>query len=91
MTSDALRLLVAGIVEQMVLAPGDLGELVHRCLHDPRSRRVVRIDGLAGLEVHIRILGRTAQDRMLRRKGPRPMSPDQVVVDQWRAARHRSA
>ena len=77
-----LGLLVADIIEEMVLPLGDLGELIHRGLHDGRRGRIVWIDRLPGLEVHIRVLRRAAQDRMLRRQRPCAMSPDQVFVDQ---------
>ena len=69
----------ADVVEQVVLAAGAAGELVHRRLHDPGHGVVERVARLAGLEEDVRVLGRAAQHRAVRatargRGGPRPAS-----------------
>src|SRR5574341_192752 len=69
-----------GIVEEMVLALGDLGELVHHLLCDGGRGGVERVDRLARLEVDIRILRGAAQHGMLRGECARPVGADQLIV-----------
>jgi hypothetical protein len=57
---------VAAVLHQAVVAAGPLGELVHRVLHDLRCAGVERIDGLACLEVDVRVLGGPADERPFR-------------------------
>ena len=78
---DFLGIRSPDVVEEVVLATNDLGELVHHVLHNRRASQVKRIHRLATLEVNVRILGRAAQHRMVRRKGALTMRPHQVVVD----------
>ena len=54
------------IVAQVVLAPDNGSELVHCFLHDRRAGHIEGIDRLAPLEVHIRILGSAANERVIR-------------------------
>ncbi len=50
----------AFILEELVLAADQLGELVHRVLHDGGASQVIRIHRLAALEVNVGILRRAA-------------------------------
>ena len=70
------------IIEQVVLAPGDLGKLVHGFLHDGGCGGVVWIDRLAPLEVDIRVLGGAAQHGSVGGQPAGAMLADQVIVDQ---------
>ena len=60
----------AGVVEQVILPAKELGKLVHVLLHHAGAGGVERVAGLAGLEEHVRVLGRAAEFRPLGRKGP---------------------
>ncbi len=71
----------AHVVEQPVMPTGELAEAVHGRLHDGREGVVERVGTLAGLEEHVRILGRAAQHRMLGRQGAAAMRGDQRIVD----------
>ena len=55
----------ANIVEEVVLAAGELGQLVHVLLNDGGDGLVVLVDGLAALEVNVRVLGGAAHGRRL--------------------------
>ena len=63
---DAVRILGTIIIKQMVLAAGDFCHLRHCLFHQLRQRMVILIGCLALLEIHIRILSRTTDDRMIR-------------------------
>ena len=71
----------AFILEELVLAANQLGELVHRVLHDGGTSQVIRIHRLAALEVNVGILRRAAQYRMVGRQGALAMGAYQIVVD----------
>ena len=60
----------ADVVEQVILPADQLGELVHRLLHDAGAGVVELVARLAGLEEDVRVLGRAAQLRLLGRQGP---------------------
>ncbi len=66
---DPLGIGGADVVDQLVLAAGELGELVHLFLDDLDAGRVVLVDGFAPLEVDVRVLGGAAHDRTV---GERP-------------------
>ena len=71
----ALGVLGAHVLEGLVAPAGHLGELVEDLVEDPRHRVVERVDRLAGLEEHVRVLGGTAQHRVVRRSMPiRPIT-----------------
>ena len=76
----ALGILRADIFIQMVLAPGQSGELVHGSLHDPGHALVERIDRLACLEIHVRVLRSAAHERMVGRQRAGAMGEHQLVV-----------
>ncbi len=57
----ALGIRCTDVIEQVVLAADDLGELVHDVLHDRGASQIVRINCFASLEIHIRVLGSAAQ------------------------------
>jgi len=69
---DALRLRVAGVLNEAVGAAADLGESSHRGLDVGRALRVEAVAGFARLEERIRILGRAAQQRPV--GGQRPLA-----------------
>ncbi len=77
----ALGIRRADVVEQLVLPAGQLGELVHRLLHDGRRLQVVRVDRLAALEVDVGVLGRAADRRVLGRQAAAPVRGHQLLVD----------
>ena len=60
---------------------GKLAEAVHRVLHDRRAGQVIRVDGLAGLEVDIGVLRGAADERAVGREGPGAVRAHQFVVD----------
>ncbi len=57
------------VVEQLIVAAGDLVDLAHIFLNDGRQRIVCGVAGLAGLEEGIGILQGVAQGWMLRAQG----------------------
>ena len=56
---------ITNIVEEVVRATGESGDLVHVLLHHLGEGFVVRIDGLTTLEVDVFVLGCDLQDRVL--------------------------
>ena len=70
----------ANVIEQMVLAAGERGELVHRVLHDGRRGKIEGVGGFARLEVDVGILRGAADDRMVRREAARD-GAHQFVID----------
>ena len=54
------------IIKQVILPSGHRGEFIHGLLHNARDIIIKRIYGFAGLEIDIRILGRTANNRIIR-------------------------
>lgn len=71
----------ADVIEELVLTSDKLGELVHRILDDLGRRQIELVDGFASLEVDVGVLGGSAQERAVGRKGPRLVGRDQIVVD----------
>ena len=63
---DSLRIGGADVIEELVLAASDGGELVHGLLHDGRERVVKGIDALPSLEEDVGVLRRSAENGMLR-------------------------
>ena len=78
----ALGLRVAAVVDEPVAAAGPLPELVHHLLHDAGHAGVEGVDGLARLEVDVRVLGGAADERPLGRQGALAVRADQLVGDQ---------
>ena len=78
---DALGIGSANVIEQVILASDELGELVHRCLHFGRSDVVVGIGALANLEEDVGILRRAAQHRMIGRERALAVLDDAIHVD----------
>ncbi len=68
---DALGIRRADVIEQLVLAAGELRELVHRVLHDGRAGQVERVHGLARLEVDVGVLRGAAEDGLVGRERAR--------------------
>ena len=71
----------ADVVKQVVLPAGEGGELVHVGLDDGRHGLVILVHGLAAGEVHVRVLGGTADGRTVRGQGALAVGDDQVFVD----------
>ncbi len=69
------------VVEQVVMPSGDLGKLVHNVLDDLWAGVVIGVDRFTGLEEHVRVLRRAANEGVLRRECPGAMGLDQAVVD----------
>ena len=65
----------------MVLAADHLGELIHDLLYNIGGSLVVMVGRLADLEENVRVLRRTADERMIRRHAASAMLANQVVVD----------
>ncbi len=78
---DALRLRMAVIAEQPVLAAAQAGELVHRRLYDRRRRRVIRVRRFARLKEGVRVVRRAAHDGVSRTQRPIAMVAHQILVD----------
>ena len=68
------------IFEQLVLTAGDTGKFVHLFLQNVRKGGVVSVDGLAALEVDIRVLRRTTNHRMIRAERARPVGCNQFII-----------
>ncbi len=69
------------VVEEVVGAAGQLGEAVHRALHDVWQLVVEAVGRLASLEVDVRVLHRAADDRVLGGEPARALLGDETVVD----------
>jgi hypothetical protein len=78
----ALGVRRADVLEQPVLASGQGGEAVHDALHDTGRDGVIGVDGLAALEIDIRVLRGAAQLGMIRIQGALAMGLDPLFVDQ---------
>ena len=70
------------IIVQVVGASGLRRELVHHLLGDGGHGVVEAVDGFPGLEEHIGILGRTAQDGPIRGETAAPEGGEGVDIDQ---------
>ncbi len=57
---DAFGFGMTEVIEQIVLSPCDLSELVHGLLRDTGDRRVIWVHRFTHLEVHIWVLGGAA-------------------------------
>ena len=71
----------ADVVEQVVLAAGVLGQLVHVLLDDGRGGLVVLVDRLAAGEVHVGVLAGAADGRLLGIEAAGAMGADELRVD----------
>jgi len=69
------------IIEEVIRPGGELGELVHLLLDDPRTADVVGVDGLSALEIDIGVLAGSAEDRLVGVHAPPAVGQDQVIVD----------
>ena len=57
---DVLGFGMSDVLVNFVLAADDLGEFIHGVLHELRASLVIFVDGLAALEVNVRVLGGAA-------------------------------
>ena len=72
----------AVVIDQVVTPLCARRQAVHCSLHDPGHCVVEAVGCLALLEKHVGVLGRAAQDGMIRREGPGSVRRDPLVVDQ---------
>ncbi len=70
------------VVHQPVAPACPLGQLVHDLLDDPGQSQVVRVRSLTGLEEHIGVLRRPADDRGFRREAAATEGEDILIADQ---------
>ena len=84
---DAIGVGRAVILEELVRAPRERGEAIHRALHDRRRLVVEAVDRLAPLEEGVGVLRRPAQHRAVGRQAPRAVRLDEAVVDHRRGSR----
>ena len=79
---DALGVGGTVILDEAVVAPGPLGQRIHRLLHRGGHPRVKRVGRLARLEIDVWVLRRAADERPLRREGPAPVRADELGGDE---------
>ena len=70
------------IVEEAIDPTCAFGELGHHLLDNAGQGRVEGVDGLAGLEVDIRVLGRAPDEGAIRRQGAGAVGAHSLVVDE---------
>jgi hypothetical protein len=70
------------IIKEVVRPLRNLGELIHRSLHNGWRRLIVWIDRLASLEIDIGILGSAAYYGMVGGQSTRSMIADQFIVNE---------
>jgi len=63
------------------MASGNFGKAVHGLLYDGRRPFVERVDRFPCLKIHIRILCRAANERMVGTQATLTMRPDIIVID----------
>ena len=80
--NHALGVFCTVVVEQVMLTARDLREVRHGLLDELWNRIVVFVDSLALLEVDIRVLRRTANDRMIRIQCATAERLDRIPVEQ---------
>ncbi len=68
------------VFKQVVLAACQLGEFIHRLLHNARARLVKQVYAFPCLEVDIRVLGCAAHHRCIWRQTARPVCPNEVII-----------
>ena len=78
---DLLGVRRSDVIEQVILSPDDSGEVVHALLDDPGALEIVRVDGLASLEVDVRVLAGASKDRAVRVHASAAVGQHQLVVD----------
>ena len=78
---DALGVGGPVVLGEAVMAPGPLGQRIHRLLDRGGDPRVERVDRLARLEVDVRVLCRAADERPFRRERPATVIADEVGGD----------
>ncbi len=76
---DSFGLRVPRVVDDSVAATRALCETCHRLLDDARDTGVEGVDGLARLEVDIRVLRRASNERPFRRERPAAMCLDELL------------
>ena len=77
---DPLGIFGADIVDQLVLAAGELAEFVHFFLDDLDAGLVELVDGFTALEVDVRVLGGAAHDGTVGGEAAQAVGVDQLVV-----------
>ena len=71
----------ADIIKQVVLAPNQLGEFIHRLLDDFWCGVVIGVNRFTALEIYIRVLSRTAQLGTIWGEGAFAVRLDQFIID----------
>ena len=79
---DVRRIGSTVIIERMILASGDLRNLAQVLLHGIRKLSIERVVRLADLEIHVAVLHRIAQRRMLRIERAVAECPEGILIDQ---------
>ena len=69
------------IIEQVILPASDVRKAVHRLLHYLRRRFVEAVDAFTPLKIDVRVLGRAANERVVRVQGALAMLVDQLHVN----------
>ena len=76
---DAISIGRAKVIEQVILAAGDLREEIHRGLHLLGAGIIELVACFAGLKEHVGVLGGAAENRAVGREGAAAVSLDHVV------------
>jgi hypothetical protein len=79
---DVLRVWSANVFKWSILVAREVGEAIHRVLHNGGTGEIEGVARFASLEVHIGVLRRAAHDWSLGRKPAESMGPHEIVVDQ---------
>ena len=79
--NDIFRIRSTSIIEKVVTAANQPGELVHGPLYDFRAAVVERVDGFTRLEVNVGVHGGAAQYGIIGCKGAGAVCADQFGVD----------
>jgi hypothetical protein len=79
---DAFRLRRAGVLEQTVATSRARLETRHRGFHHTGDTPVEQVRGLAHLEVHVRVLRRSADERVIGVEGARAVRDHELVIHQ---------
>jgi len=77
----AFRIRCANIIKQVILPTNQSCKFIHLRLNDGGELLIIRINCFASLEVHVRVLGGTAQYRVIGRETPVAMRQNQVIIN----------
>jgi len=77
-----VRVRCAMIFHDLVFATGKVSKAFHFFFHDPNALVIIAVDRLASLEVHVGILGSTADHGRVRSQGAFSMRDDHVFINE---------